>query len=42
MTWEDDISLRFHRVYEGEPFWLNEADWQKQISEGKVRIWDVK
>ena len=39
-TEDDNPIVRFHRVREGEPFWLSEEDWKQDISDGKVVVLD--
>lgn len=36
----DSPNLRFHRVYDDEPLWLYERDWSREISRGRIVIWD--
>jgi hypothetical protein len=40
-TEQDNPIVRFHRVRDGEPFWLSEADWLESIAKGEVVIFDT-
>ena len=40
-TEEDNPIIRFHRVREGEPVWLDESGWSKEVARGKVIVYDT-
>jgi hypothetical protein len=39
-TEDDDPIVRFHRVRDGEPVWLSEEDWERDIAAGKVIVFE--
>jgi hypothetical protein len=41
-TKEDNPIVRFHRVYQGEAFWLDEDTWKNDIRRGSVVVLDTK
>jgi hypothetical protein len=41
-TRDGDPTVRFHRVYRGEPVWLDEHDWQQDIQAGRLLVLDTK
>lgn len=40
-TQDDDPIVRFHRVREGEPFWLMESDWREDVAARRVVVLDT-
>ncbi len=41
-TLDEDPIVRFHRVYQGEPYLLNESRWKKEINSGALVIIDTR
>lgn len=37
----DDYVLRFHKIHDNEPFWLNEIERKDEIEKGKLYIWEI-
>lgn len=37
----DEPIVRFHRVYPGEPAWLDESDWRAEIASGGLVVLDT-
>ncbi len=42
LTNHEQPILRLHRVYPGEPVWLNEHDWAADIKRQRVIVWDTE
>ncbi len=41
-TQDDDPIVRFHRVREGERYWLNEKNYRAEIEQGRVIVHDTE
>ncbi len=41
-TQDDDPIVRFHRVRESEPYWLDENDYSAEVEQGRVIVYDTE
>jgi hypothetical protein len=41
LSCSDDYVLRFHKIHDNEPFWLNEIEWKDEIEKGNLYVWEI-
>ena len=41
-TGTGNVTVRFHRIYEGEPVWLDEKNFEHELARGRILVLDTR